>query len=80
MQNFARKRANLSQILFDFDAPRTQNSAGVQLMRCAALITSLENFAEPALRLLARLRDVGVRNCAKFREKARERVANFAPF
>ena len=68
VQNFARKRANLSQIVSDFDAPRMQNSAGMHNVGLAARKTSAQLFAESSLRLAARLRDVGVRNCAKFRE------------
>ena len=76
-QNFARKRANALQILFDFGAPPTQNSASMHRVRCATRPTSVQLAAESALHLLPELRDVGVRKRAKFREKTRERVANF---
>jgi hypothetical protein len=36
----ARKRANVSQILFGFGALRMQNSAGLRRVRCATRRTS----------------------------------------
>ena len=54
-----------------------KKSTCVDRVRRTIRTTSAQLFAESDLRLVARLRDVGVRNCAKFREKAREFVANF---
>ena len=65
------------QILFDFGAPPMQNSAGVHRVRCATRTTSAQLAAESELHLASRLRDFSVRKRAKFREKTRERVANF---
>ena len=73
-QNFARKRANVWEI---FGLPPMKTSAGVHRMRCATRLMSAKVVAESALHLLPRLRDFGVRKRAKFREKTRERVANF---
>jgi len=72
-----RKGWTVWQILCDFGAPPTQNSASMHRMRCATRPTSVQLAAESALHLLPELRDVGVRKRAKFREKTRERVANF---
>ena len=59
-QIFARKRANVLQILLNFGAPRMQNSAGVRRVRCTTRTTSAELSVKSVLRLAARLRDVGV--------------------
>ena len=77
MEIFARKRAILTQIFFDFEAPRSQNSASMRRVRCATRMASVQLSAESALHLAPRLREYGVRNQAKFREKTRECVANF---
>ena len=50
-------------------AVRMQNSAGACGVRCATRTVSAKLSGESALRLVTRLRDVGVRNRAIFREK-----------
>ena len=76
-QKFARKRASVWQILFDFGAPPMQNSAGVHRVRCATRLLSANFVFESALHLLPRLRDFGVRKRAKIRDQTRDGVANF---
>ena len=41
-QKFARKRADVLQILLNFGAPRMQTSAGVRRVRCITRTTSAE--------------------------------------
>ncbi len=59
-QIFARKRANVLQILLNFGAPRMQNSTGARRVRWETRTTSAQFAVRLALRLAARLRDVGV--------------------
>ena len=71
-QIFARKRANVLQILLNFGAPRMQNSTGARRVRWETRTTSAQFAVRLALRLAARLRDVGVWKSRKFsRENAR---------
>ena len=81
VQKFLRKRENVSQILFDFDAPfefgAPPNTAGVHCMRCATRMMSAKVVAESALHLLPRLRDFGVRKRAKFRANAWQILVGF---
>ena len=58
-------------------AVRMQNSAGACGVCCATRTVSAKLSGESALRLVTRLRDVGVRNRAIVREKMREHAANF---
>ncbi len=70
--NFARKRANVLQILLSFGALRMQNSAGVRRVRCATRTTVTQSLVKSVLRLAATLRDVGVSKSRKIsRENAR---------
>ena len=57
-----------------------KNSVGVRCVRFQIRTFSLQLTFELALHFASRLRDCGVRKRAKFREKTRECVANFARF
>ena len=80
VRNRANFRANALQFLFDFDATRMQNSAGARRKRCATCTRSVQISAESLFCLAWRLHDCGVRSHANFREKTRERAANFVRF
>ena len=76
-QNFARKRANVWQILFDFGAPHMQNSAGVHCVRCATRTVSLKLAAESAPQLAPRLRRL---RRSKVRKISQENARTFGNF
>ena len=71
-QFFARKRANVLQMLLNFGAPRMQNLTGLRRVRWETRTTSAQFAVPSVLRLAARLRDVVVSKSRKFsRENAR---------
>ena len=67
--NFREKTRERAANFVDFGAMRMQNSAGACGVCCATRTVSPKLSGESALRLVTRLRDVGVRNRAILREK-----------
>ena len=81
LRNFSRENARTCcKFCSNSGAVRMQNSAGACGVCCATRTVSAKLSGESALRLVTRLRDVGVRNRAIFCEKTRERAANFVRF
>ena len=77
-RNFSRENARTCcKFCSNSGAVRMQNSAGACGVCCATRTVSAKLSGESALRLVTRLRDVGVRNRAIVREKMREHAANF---
>ena len=78
LRNFSRENARTCcKFCLNSGAVRMKNTAGACGVCCATRTVSAKLSGESALRLVTRLRDVGVRNRAIFREKTRERAAIF---